>query len=131
MNLVDSCGWLEYFAGTANGDNFAPALENPESLIVPSITLHEVFKVILRQQNESDALEAVALMRQGKVVPLDERLALKAAKIGVEEKMPMADSIVYATGLVYGAMIWTQDADFRGKPGVWYFGKEGGEKNCE
>jgi len=123
MNVVDSCGWLEYFAGTINAENFAEAIETTEALIVPTITIHEVFKVVLRQRDEGVALEAIALMKQGEVITLDEHLALRAAKIAVTEKMPMADSIVYATALAYDATVWTQDDDFKGKSRVNYFEK--------
>jgi len=92
-------------------------------LVVPAICLIEVFKVVLRQRGESDALQAVALMHQGSVVNLDASLALMAGKLGVERKLPPADSIVYATAQLAGGMVWTQDPDFEGLPDVHYFAK--------
>jgi predicted nucleic acid-binding protein len=122
-NVVDSSAWLEYFAGGAGADHFAAAIEAVDRLVVPSVCLLEVFKVVLRQRGESDALQAVALMQQGRVVELDGPLALAAAKIGVDRKLPLADSIVYATAQLVGALVWTQDSDFDGLPDVHFFAK--------
>lgn len=123
MNVVDSCGWLEYFAGAPNADFFAPAIEDTAALIVPAVSLFEVFKRILQQRGENDALRAVAAMQQGRVIALDESLALSAAKISVEHKLPMADSLMLATARAHGAMLWTQDVDFANIPDVRYIRK--------
>jgi toxin FitB len=120
-NVVDSSAWLEYFGGTPAAAHFAAAAERVEALVVPSICLLEVFKVVLRQRGEGEALKAVALMQQGTVVDLDASLALRAAKVGAEHKLPLADSIVYATAQMVGGTLWTQDEDFKGLPGVEYF----------
>lgn len=120
MNVVDSCGWLEYFADGPNADFFAPAIESVSDLVVPSISVYEVFKRVLQQRNESDALQAVAVMQQGLVVDLDTAMALNAAKISVELRLPMADSVMLATARAHNATLWTQDADFRGIEGVQY-----------
>jgi toxin FitB len=126
MNVVDSSAWLSYFAGDANADSFSEPIENISQLIVPSITLTEVFKCILRQCDENKALEAVAHMRQGRVIDLDSDLAINAAKLGVEFKLPLADSIIYATGQKFNAVIWTQDNDFEALAGVRYLPKNNG-----
>lgn len=124
MNLVDSCGWLEYFAGGSNADFFAPALESEEiPLLVPTLCLYEVFKKILAQFGREQAIEKVAAMRQGNVVSLDDSLALEAAILSHELKMPMADSILLATARSHGAVLWTQDAHFAGIEGVRYRAK--------
>ncbi len=123
MNVVDSSGWLEYFANGPNASFFARAIEDTESLIVPSVTLYEVFKRVLQQRNEGDALQAVAVMQQGTVVDLDACIALSAARISVEKGLPMADSVVLATARSYEATLWTQDIDFDGLAGVKYRGK--------
>jgi predicted nucleic acid-binding protein len=120
VNLVDSSGWLEFFADGPNASFFAPAIQKPAELIVPSISIYEVFKRILQQKEESDALRAVAAMHQGSVLPLDESLALSAARISVELKLPMADSIMLASARATGATFWTQDKDFQGMEGVRY-----------
>ncbi|MDE0285538.1 MAG: type II toxin-antitoxin system VapC family toxin [Gammaproteobacteria bacterium] len=104
MNIVDSSGWLSYFASDKNSRSFADPIGKLEELLVPSITLTEVFKNILRQGNEEAALRAIAHMEQGKVVPLNEELAVDAAYFGVEYKLPLADSIIYATAHRYEAM---------------------------
>jgi predicted nucleic acid-binding protein len=126
-NVVDSSAWLEYFADTAGAKHFARAIEATERLVVPSVCLLEVFKVVLRQRGESDALQAAALMQQGRVVDLDVPLALAAAKAGVEHKLPLADSIVYATAQAMDGVVWTQDDDFEGLPGVEYFPRSAGK----
>ncbi len=120
MNVVDSSAWLEYFANGPNASYFAPAIEKTRDLIVPSLTLYEVFKRILQQRDEGAALQAVAAMQQGRVVDLDAILAITAARISAERKLPMADSIILATASAPGAELWTQDADFKGLPGVHY-----------
>lgn len=123
MNVIDSSAWLSYFSGDANADVFSEPIENTGRLIVPSITLTEVFKCIYRQCNENKALEAVAHMRQGRVVDLDSDLAVSAAMYGIEFKLPLADSVIYATGRKFSAVIWTQDNDFKALAGVNYFPK--------
>jgi predicted nucleic acid-binding protein len=123
MNIVDSSGWLEYFANGLNADFFAPAIEDISQLIVPVVSIYEVFKRVLQQKGEGDALQAIAVMCQGKVIELDTRLALSAARISVELRMPMADSIMLATAQAYNATLWTQDEDFKRIEGVQYIEK--------
>ena len=123
MNLVDSSAWLEYFADGPNAGSFARAIEDVANLIVPSISLLEVFKRILQQRSETDALRAVAMMKQGAVVNLDAELALTAAKLGSDLRLPLADSVIYATARKYDATLWTQDKDFEGLDAVRYFAK--------
>jgi predicted nucleic acid-binding protein len=120
MNVVDSSGWLEYFANGPNADFFAPAIENTAELIVPTLSLYEVFKQVLQQRGEGDALQAVAAMLQGRVVDLDTDLALSAARLSVAFKLPMADSVILSAAQMHGATLWTQDADFEGIPGLEY-----------
>lgn len=120
MNIVDSSGWLEFFADGPNASFFAPAIQKPKELIVPSVSIYEVFKRVLQQKEESDALRAVAAMHQGSVLPLDEAIALRAAHISVEVKLPMADSIMLASARATGATLWTQDKDFEDLEGVRY-----------
>lgn len=123
MNVVDSSAWLAYFADEPSADFFAPAIEDTELLIVPAICIYEVFKVILREQGEDQAFLAVAAMQQGKVVDLDAELAIEAAALGHEEKLALADSIIFAIAQKYSATLWTQDAHFSGKAGVQYMEK--------
>ncbi|TAN04526.1 MAG: type II toxin-antitoxin system VapC family toxin [Rhodanobacteraceae bacterium] len=123
MNVVDSSAWLEYFAGGPNADRFAKVIENPGELLVPSITLLEVFKRVSQQRDESLALQYVAAMRQSATVDLDATLALRAAQLGMRHKLPLADSIIYATAQAADAWVWTQDADFEGLPGVKFWRK--------
>lgn len=120
MNVVDSCGWLEYLAEGPNADFFAPALEAPAELVVPTISVYEVFKHVVQQRGDSDALQAVALMQQGTVVQLTLPLALEAARTSASMGLPMADSVMLATARSFQATLWTQDADFEGIEGVRY-----------
>lgn len=124
MNVVDSSGWLEYFAEGPNADFFAPAIERTQDLIVPSVSLYEVFKRVLQQRGMNDALHAVALMQQGTVVDLDGSIALSAATISVELSLPMADSMMLATARAYQSTLWTQDADFSLLEGVKFIAKK-------
>ena len=123
MNVVDSSGWLEYFADGPNAKFFAPAIEATRDLIVPTLSLYEVFKRVLQQRNENDALQAAALMQQGLVVELTSPIALSAARLSADTKLPMADSIMLATARAHQAAFWTQDADFEGVAGVKFVAK--------
>ena len=123
MNLVDSSGWLEFFADGPNADCFAEPLRDREQLLVPTVIVYEVFKVVLRERGENAALQAEALLRQGVLVDLSEDIALRAARLSLAHKLPMADSIILATARTYEAVVWTQDDDFKGLDGVRYFPK--------
>lgn len=120
MNVVDSSGWLEYFAHGSNAGFFAGAIENTADLVVPTVSLYEVFKRVVQQRGEGDALRAVAAMQQGQVVELSDTLALAAARLSLDLGMPMADAVMLAAARAWNAALWTQDADFEGVPGVKY-----------
>jgi toxin FitB len=123
MNVVDSSAWLAWFADEAAARSFEDAIEHTASLLVPSICVTEVFKVVARQRSEGDALQVIAIMHQGEVIPLSSDLAVSAALLGLKHKLPLADSIVYATAKLRGATLWTQDEDFEGLPQVRFFRK--------
>lgn len=123
MNVVDSSGWLEYFAAGPNADFFQGAVEATSELVVPTVSVYEVFKRVLQQRGEGDALQAVALMQQGSVVDLTTPIALDAARASVALGVPMADSIIYATARAFEATLWTQDSDFATVEGVRYVAK--------
>lgn len=118
MNLVDSCGWLEYLADGPKAGFYGPALENVRELIVPSIVVLEVFKRVLHQRGEGAALDVAALMQQGRRVDLDASVAMAAAKIGCDLGLPLADSVILATARAHNATLWTHDAHFNGIEGV-------------
>ena len=124
MNVVDSSGWLEFFADAGNADFFTAPIQDTPSLVVPTLSLYEVFKKITRERGEGDALQAVAVMQQGSVVDLSVSLSLEAARLSLEHRLPMADSIILATARSHGATLWTQDADFEGIEGVRYIEKQ-------
>jgi toxin FitB len=126
MNVVDSSAWLEYFADGANAHHFAAVVEKPEALLVPSITLLEVFKRVVQQSDQSAALQCVAVMQQSRVIDLDAALSLKAAALALLHKLPLADSVVYATAISHQAIVWTQDADFEGLSSVRFWAKQKG-----
>ena len=123
MNVVDSSGWLEYFADESNADFFAPVIEAVSELVVPSLSLYEVFKRVLQQKTEGEALRAVAVMMQGAVVDLTPSISLSAALLSVKHHLPMADSIMLATAQVFEATFWTQDTDFQHIAGVRFIRK--------
>lgn len=124
MNVVDSSGWLEYFADGPNADFFATAIENTSDLVVPTISIYEVFKRVLQQRDESAALLVTVDMQQGLIVDLDVTLALDAAKLSYDLRLPFADSVMLTTAHAYGATLWTQDADFIDIDGVQYTKKK-------
>ena len=120
MNIVDSCGWLEYLADGPNAEFFAKPLKDINKLIVPSISILEVFKRVLQQRDEESALQTAAVMQQGKIVDLNVSIALSAAKISSDLSLPLADSVILATARLHNATIWTQDSDFENIAGVKY-----------
>lgn len=124
MNVVDSSGWLEYFADGRNAKKFLPPLKDTESLIIPVISIYEVFKVMLRESGENSALQAATAMQRGIVVELTANLVISASKFSLELGLPMADSIILATARLYNAQVWTQDSDFKDLPNVRYFAKK-------
>jgi toxin FitB len=126
MNVVDSSGWLEYLAGGTNAGFFAPAIQSTETLVVPTICMYEVFKRLLTQRGEEEALQAIGVMSLGVLADLTREIAIQAASISSELQIAMADSIILATTRAYRATFWTQDADFKGMQGVQYIEKKPG-----
>lgn len=124
MNIVDSSGWLEYFGGTKNSPTFKPAILNSKNLLIPSITIYEVFKNILHDFDQKTAIDFITQMQQGTVIDLDRGISMLAALLSRQHKLPMAESIILATAQQYDATVWTQDADFKGLPNVKYFAKK-------
>lgn len=118
MNVVDSSAWLEYFGDGPNASEFAPAIENLDELVVPALTLYEVFKRTHQIADESVALDAAAVMMQGRVVELDAMLALDAARLSLDTGLAMADAVILATARADDAVLWTQDAHFDGLENV-------------
>jgi toxin FitB len=118
-NVVDSSGWLEYFADTPHAKHFAAAIENTENLIVPAIVIYEVCKKVRRERGEDAALHVAAALQAGRVTDIDGSLALDASRLN----LPLADSLIYATAQRFGATLWTQDDDFKNLDGVRYFAK--------
>ena len=123
MNVVDSSGWVEYLVGGPNASFFQKPLGDVESLVVPSISIFEVYRYVLRERGREEALVVGASMRQARVLDLDEGLAIEAAELGASLRLPLADSIIYASALSVGATVWTQDVDFEGLEGVRYRAK--------
>ena len=127
MNVVDSSGWLAYFADEPAADFFAEAIEDAELLVVPTVCIYEVFKVVLRERGEDAAFMAAAAMHAGFVVDLDGAIAMEAAAVGLEEGLAFADSVIYAVAKRHNALLWTQDVHFKAKTGVRYTPKGGSE----
>jgi len=125
MNVVDSSAWIEFFVDGRNARIFSKPVRDTSTLVVPSVTILEVYRYVLRQRNREQALQVVATMRQGTVVDLDESLAIEAAELGASRGLPLADSIIYATTLAHDATLWTQDAHFEGLDHVEYREKRG------
>ena len=124
MNVVDSSGWIEYFTEGPNSGFFAGAIERVDELIVPALSIYEVFKWVSRECGETQALKAIAHMQLGELIELDTKLAIFAARLSLQTKLPMADSIVYATARAHEATLWTQDDDFEGLEDIKYVAKK-------
>ncbi|MEI6153754.1 MAG: type II toxin-antitoxin system VapC family toxin [Deltaproteobacteria bacterium] len=124
MNIVDSSGWLAYFADEPNARHFLAPLNDAASLVVPTVTIYEVFKVALRESGENNALQAVIAMQKGTVADMTVALAISASRLSIEHNLPMADSIILATAKAFNATLWTQDSDFQNISNVKYFPKK-------
>ena len=124
MNVVDSSGWVEYFAGGTNAKFFMPPVRDSENLLIPSICIYEVFKRLTLDMGEENALQAVGIMSHGHLVELNRKIAMDAAQISLELKLAMADSILLAAAREYDATPWTPDAHFKGMDGVKYIEKK-------
>jgi predicted nucleic acid-binding protein len=124
MNIVDSSGWLAYFADEPNAEHFLTPLNDTASLVVPTVTIYEVFKVVLRESSEKEALQAIIAMKKGKVVDLTVPLAIAASKLSLEHNLPMADSVILATAREFSATLLTQDSDFKNIKDVRHFPKK-------
>jgi predicted nucleic acid-binding protein len=124
MNVVDSSGWLEYFTDGPNAGAYRSAIKDEGNLIVPTICLYEVFKITLARAGEPEALNVAGLMSFGQIVDLDREIALAAGQISCKEKLPMADSIIYATAQARDAVLWTQDEHLNDLPGVKFIKKK-------
>lgn len=120
MNVVDSSGWLEYFAGGSNASFFAPVIKQTDALVVPSVCMYEVFIRLLAQRREEDALQAIGIMSLGLIADLNREIAIHAAHISSEFKLAMADSIILATARAHQATLWTQDSDLASLEEVEY-----------
>jgi toxin FitB len=123
MKVVDSSGWLEYFSKGPNGERFAPAIQDSQSLLVPVICLYEVYKRVALQRGEDDALQAAAWMMTGTVIEISPEIAFAAAELSIEHRLPMADSLILACARLHRAELWTQDEHFKGLDQVVYIEK--------
>src|SRR4030043_1242664 len=121
MNIVDSSGWLAYFADEPNAKHFLSPLSDSALLVIPTVTIYEVFKVIFRETSENEALQAVVAMQKGTGVDLNAPLAIAASKLSLEHNLPMADSVILATAQEFKDILWTQDSDFKNISNVKYF----------
>lgn len=123
MNVVDSSGWLAYFANDSNANQFAQVIQAPDTLVVPTLCMYEVFKRIMAQRGEEAALQAIGVMSLGSAVALTQEIAVNAAHLSIFHNLAMADSIILATARAQAAILWTQDADFAGIDGVRFIPK--------
>ncbi|MBM9538536.1 type II toxin-antitoxin system VapC family toxin [Desulfobulbus alkaliphilus] len=123
MNIIDSSAWLSFFADEPSSGHFLAPIQDKDSLVVPVITIYEVFKVVLREASENEALQVIGAMQSGIVVDLTAHIAISASRLSLKHKLPMADSIILATAKLHNAIVWTQDIDFKDIPGVKYFQK--------
>jgi predicted nucleic acid-binding protein len=124
VNIVDTSGWLEYLQDGSNSNQFGKPIHDTRHLLVPTVIMYEVFKFVLRETGEDTALRVQAQLQRGKVIPLDQTLAIDAARLSLLHKLPMADAMILACAQQHNAELWTQDAHFRTIPGVRYFAKD-------
>lgn len=123
MNIVDSSGWMEYFADGPNAEFFAGPIQDTQQLLVPVASIVEVFSCIARQRGEGDALQAITAMQEGAVAELTVSVALESARLGLEDHLTMAESILVATARTHRATLWTQNPNLKNLEGVRYVDK--------
>jgi toxin FitB len=123
MNVVDSSGWIEFFFAGSNGPAFKPVIEQRDKLLVPVITIYEVYKVLSRKLPAGAVQSCLDVMRQGRVLDLTDRRAVAAADIAAKHKLAMADAVIYSMAREFDATLWTQDVDYDGLAGVKFFEK--------
>jgi len=121
--LVDTCGWIEWLIDGDLADKFADALTQTDRLIVPTAVQFELYKWVRRERDEARALEVIAVTEQAQIVPLDSRIALLAAELALDRRLPFADAIIYGTARTLGATVVTCDDHFESLPGVEYYSK--------
>jgi len=124
MNVLDSSAWLAFFADEKNAEIFRPIVLDTETLFVPTICIYEVFKVILRERDESSALFFIGVMQKARIINIDFEISLNAAKLNSSFKLPMADSMILASANKVNATLWTQDSDFKEIESVMYYPKK-------
>jgi predicted nucleic acid-binding protein len=123
MKVVDSSGWLEFFTNGPLANDYAVHLATPDEVLTPTIVVYEIYKTIRRRGSVEEALVAVHLLEQTRIVPVSPMLALAAADFSIQHRLAMADAIVYATARVHFVQLWTSDSDFDGLPEVVYLKK--------
>lgn len=121
MIVLDSSCWVSIFRGEPGAERYLEALGKAELVLVPSICIHEVGKLLIRELSEDLALEAIASMKQYRVIAIDADSSLDAAFLSLKHGIPFADSIILAIAEKYDAVLWTKDAHFIGIDGVKYF----------
>ena len=124
MIVIDSSGWIEFFADGPHADEFASRMRNPATVLTPTIAIYEVYKWIKRERSEEEALQAVAAMKRTRILELTEELALTAADLSLAHGLAMADSMMLAAARMSNAELVTTDAGFRGIDGVAIFSKK-------
>ena len=123
MNIIDTSLWIEFFAGTPLDESIVSAIGNSDEMYVPSICLYEVRKKFLNDNDPDTAVAVIDIMKNSMVINLDSEIALLASDIGKQHKLPMADSIIYATAVLCDADLYTQDKHFDNLDRVHYFSK--------
>ena len=124
MIVIDSSGWIEFFADGPHAEAFAARLRNVSAVLTPTIAIYEVYKWIKRERSEEDALQAVAAMKRTTILELTEELALTAADLSLAHGLAMADSMMLAAARAHSAQLLTTDAGFEGIEGVTIFSKK-------
>ena len=120
--LVDSSGWVEFMADGPRAEKFAHYFEREERLVVPAIVLYQVYKKLLSARGSTAADRFLSAALRARIVPIDEKLALLAARISLDHSLAMADAMIYATALDAGAQLITSDAHFKELDEVIFIG---------
>ncbi len=120
MILIDACGWIEFFTDGPLSGQYEKHFLDLSRIITPTIVLYEVFKKVRRERQEEEVLITVAQMQKTRIIELTAEIAFTAAEFGLKHRLPMADSIVYATARTAKAQVVTSDPHFEGLDNVMF-----------
>jgi predicted nucleic acid-binding protein len=123
--LIDSWAWVEFFAGTEIGEKVkAYVMDADQEIVISSINLAEIYRLALARFDEQTAEKRRrAMISRCYLVPVDEEIAVRGAKLRHEREWGLGDALIYATAVREGAKVLTGDPHFKGLKDVIFLGR--------